>query len=110
MTAAGFISEALAETGAISHRFAADLADPAAQFLQALMGNLGQVFPVKHDLAPGGGEQRQGQAAQGGFATAGLAHEPQGFAGRDTKTDAIHRFEQRPPAPGAGQAEIAAEV
>ena len=82
--------------------------DLAPQLLQTVAGDLGQVFPGEDDAAPGGRQQGHHQAAQGGLAAAGLPHQPQGLPGSQGKTHPVHRLEHRPPAPGAGQAEVAA--
>ena len=70
----------------------------------------GQVGAGEPDPARSRGQQPQDQAAQGGFAAAGLAHQPQGLAGSQGKAHPVHRLEQRPPAPGTLEAEMAAEI
>ncbi|MFO7848530.1 MAG: hypothetical protein R6V67_01100 [Spirochaetia bacterium] len=83
---------------------------PPPQLLEPAVGQAGQVFAGEPHLPTGGRQQGQEHAAQGGFAAAGLPHQPQGFPFLQGQVHLLHSLEGRPPAPGPGQAKVAAQI
>ena len=66
-----------------------------AEGAQRALVERGDVLALEGDFARGRLDQSQDRAAGGGFAAAGLAHEPQRLAGHDVERHVVHRVHAR---------------